>query len=263
MLFSLFACQNLIEPAVYESNLDTGEERLSEEQIEQGITAGIEYWKDFRASELYQYYFEQIEHREPNCPQIFPAVQQSQGWNNDCETSEGWGFSGRSQFRYEQNAQIEEQDYEHWGYFISNFVISSPEDEYFLMQGYGDLRVSEQEKWVELVGSFGNSRDDISWLSEQVSLQLQKSADLEQGIVNISGGVSYWKEFPEDVLAFRFEGLQLEYRDSCQIIEGEVVVAGISGQREVWVLETQDDCEICRENGACWDLSPLGQVEEW
>ena len=262
MWFLLLACTSSEAPVSYTTDF-VMEEGLTEEQIALGITTGLAYWERVKPSELYLFYLEQLENREPDCPRIFPAAQQSQGWNNDCETAEGWSFSGRSQFRYEQDLDLDGVSYAHLGYFISNLTILSPEEDFFLMQGYGDLRVSEQEKSFALVGSFGASGDDISWISELVSLQLQKSVDLEHKIVHLSGGVSYFEEFSEEVLAFRFEGLQLDYRDSCRILDGEIVVAGASGQREYWSLDSQEDCEICRESGRCWSLYSLVEQEQW
>ena len=263
MLSFVIACHSVVDPLSYEPDLTDNSTPIAEEKIAQAITVGIDYWKSVQPSQMYQLYLDQLDFREPDCPRIFPAVQQSQGWNNDCETAEGWQYSGRSQFRYEQDVLVAGQQYAHWGYFISNLTIISPEQEFLLMEGYGDLRVSEAEKWFEIVGTFGRSGDEVSWLSEQVSLQLQKSVDLEQNIVNISGGVSYFEQFSAEILAFRFERLQLEVGETCRIFAGEIVIADVSGQRENWRLEPQDSCEICRETGACWDLSSLAQVEQW
>lgn len=260
VLLFFWACQRQEEPTSYQLEIVGDERTLSSEQIEQGISVGIAYWEQLVPSELYRLYLEKMENIDLNCPQIFPAVQQSQGWNNNCETSQGWQFSGRSQFRYEQNIAFEGQDYQDVGYFISNLLIESPEGESLLMQGFGDLRISEQERWFELVGTFASS--EIDWLSDQVAMQLQKSVGLD-GIVQISGGISAWGEFPEGVMGFIFESLELRASNGCQILGGSLVISGTLGEREVWTLEAQDSCEICRESGACWDLEHLVGDQQW
>ena len=260
-MFLLFwACQMQEEPTSYQLEVVGDERTLSLEQIEQGISVGVAYWEQFAPSALYRLYLNKMDNIDLNCPQIFPSVQQSQGWNNDCETSQGWRFSGRSQFRYEQDVELDGQEYQDLGYFISNLLIESPEGELLLMQGFGDLRISEQERWLELVGTFGSS--EIDWLSEQVAMQMQKSVGLDS-IVQISGGISSWGQFPEGVLGFIFESLELDTSNGCQILGGRIILSGTLGEREVWTLEAQNSCEICRESGTCWDLETLVGDEQW
>src|SRR6056300_1447726 len=97
MMLFVIACQADPSFSAYIFDEQREEQELSNEEIEEAVNIGLEYIHNFHSSQLYELYLSQVEHGNFQCPGFFPAVQETQAWNNDCQTSEGWEFQGRSQ----------------------------------------------------------------------------------------------------------------------------------------------------------------------
>ncbi len=189
----------------------------------------------------------------PECPDPFPGVQGLTVWNAQCSSSSNTYFDGRSQALYLEEQEWEGAYYHQMATFISAYSIQD-EEEKLSVNGYGDIRITNEESKLEIVGTFDYQGTELDWPStlQSISIIIERSVDF----LSINGGISQANIFESSIVGMHFEELVVQQEG----IQGELFVQLSNGASLVYSLHgLVADCSEGDEP-LCWDLSVLEEM---
>lgn len=259
-------------PTRWEYPADPGADDLPPETLAAGLEAGVALLAALDPIVLHAGYDAALAHATRDCPSTFDAVGVTTGWSNECSTPDGWGFAGRAQAAWLEDADVEDAHYDRYGEFITTAVITHTGDATLTVDGRGlltawtDADVAYFESM--LLGTFGYAAGAGDWMEPgwldggpSVSVTTARSDDGAGARRHaIDGGVSFAAGLPAGIVSVGADALAVSELDGVCAATGTVVLRGDEGQIYRFAVGDCAPCGAFERDGvalgeACADLA--------